>query len=337
MQLLPDTLVSRTASAVTAFGPWVGAVVCASLLGCGSIGSQLVANNGEYLAYREVRTSERLDARLAASSAYLSAHPDGQWAQEVRPWFERAELRYWLRIKETPAGLASYLETLPDGPHAAEATALLAAYRERQEAARKELLDLSAAMTEERLAELAKQREVAQEAFVSWLGRFLAIESWGKRTSELDHEFIFAWRIDPPHGTCVDDRCAKLVQYAYELPGGGEQSERRLVMDVVVQLDQGMVEQAKLEGPGLFSRLYEAGAKQPVPYDDPSARVEAIAYAVEVIGGAVEARMPAQRCALDTVAPVVLHRSCDGWTVTVTAAEQAGEDDVVSISGPASP
>lgn len=337
MQLLPNAIIRKRPSLARSAGPWVGMVLCASLLGCGSIGSRLVASNDEYLAYREVRTTERLDARLAASNAYLMAHPDGQWAQEVRPWFERAELRYWLRIKETPSGLAAYLKTLPDGPHAAEAAAALATFRERQQAARKELLDLSAAMTEERLAELARQRDVAQEAFTSWLGRFLAIETWGMRTSALDHDFIFAWRIDPPRGRCVDDRCAKLVQYAYEMPGGGDRSERRLVMDVVVQLDQGMVEQARLEGPGLFSRLYEAGAKQPVPYDDPSARVEAIAYAVDVIGGAVEARMPSQRCARDAIAPVVLHRSCDGWTVTVTAAELPGDDDVVSISGPTSP
>lgn len=313
-------------------------LVCAlstsSLAGCGAAVTRLAANNDEYLAYRNVRTSERIDDRLAASHAYLTQHPDGHWEKEIRPWYERAELRYWLRIKETPSGLATYLRILPDGPHASEARATLASYRERQRDARKELLDLKAATTEERLSELARQREDTQAEFTSWLGRFLSIDSWAEPTSSLEHAFIFAWRIDPPKGTCVEDRCAKLVQRAYEIPGGGDDAERLLVMDVVLQLEQGMLREARLEGPSLFSRLFEASTKQPVRYDSPTVRVDAIAYAIDMVGGAVEARLPRSRCSLDPTAPVVLHRECDGWAVKVVAAENPGDEDIVSISGP---
>jgi len=332
MQLLPAsmTLAGRTPGRLALLGLaclWFGGVGCASAGG-------LVASNDEYLAYRKVRTSARLDERLAASEAYLMTYPKGRWASDVLPWYERAELRYWLRIQETPSGLATYVKTLPQGPHAAEATEALAAYRERQTAARKELLDLRAAVTEQRLSELARQRDDALDLFTGWLGRFVAIESWGEGTSRLAHETIFAWRIDPPKGVCEDDLCTKPVQLPYRLPGGGEDAERLLVLDVVFLLDEGALHETRLQGPALFSRLYEVGAKRIVRSSSPSARVDAIAYAVDVVGGAVEARLSASRCAVAPVAPVVLHRACDGWTVRVVAAENPEDDDVVSVVGP---
>lgn len=338
MQLLPGTMKRKPwPSKVRRAASRIGVAYAALLLsvsGCASVGGRLVADHDEYVAYRNVRTSDRLDGRLVASHAYLKAYPEGRWATEVEPWFARAELRYWLRIKETPAGLATYLENLPDGPHAVEAAGALRDYRERQRAARKELLDLEAAMTEERLAELQRQRQAALESFTSWLGRFLSVDTWGERTSHLDHETIFAWRIDPPKGRCEADLCTKIEQRPYELPGGGDQSERRLVMEVVLVLEQGMLRETRLQGPGLFSRLYETASNKPVEHDDPGARVEAIAYAVDVVGGAAEARMPAGECAEQPVAPIVLKRACKGWTLEAVAGERAGQDDVVSISGP---
>lgn len=330
MQLLPASMTpsGRLSGRLVRLG-----LACLLLGGCASAGG-LVASNDEYLAYRKVRTSARLDERLAASEAYLAVYPKGRWAGDVRPWYERAELRYWLRIQETPAGLATYLETLPQGPHAAEAAAALAAYRERQAAARKELLDLRAAVTEQRLGEIARQRDEALDVFTGWLGRFVAIDSWGEGTSRLAHETIFAWRIDPPKGACEDDQCTKPIQMPYRLPGGGEDAERLLVLDVVFVLENGALQEARLQGPALFSRLYEVGAKRAARTSNPSVRVDAIAYAVDVVGGAVEARLPVGRCAVDPVAPVVLHRACDGWTVRVVAAENPEDDDVVSVVGP---
>ena len=298
------------------------------------MGGTLISDHSEYVAYRKVRTSDRLDVRLVASHAYLRSYPRGRWAKEVEPWFDRAELRYWLRIKETPAGLETYLQNLPEGPHAAEASQALRDHRERLRIARKELLDLKAAMTEERLAEIQHQRQATLESFTSWLGRFLSIRSWHERTSHLDHETIFAWRIDPPKGRCQGDLCTRIEQWPYELPGGGELAERRLVMEVVLVLDQGMLRETRLQGPALFSRIYEAATKKPVQHDDLNARIEAIAYAVDLVGGAAEARMPAQDCANQAVAPIVLSRACTGWTVQAIAGENAGDDDIVSISGP---
>jgi len=298
--------------------------------------SHLIVSHDEYSAYRKVRTSTQLDKRLAASHAYLSTYPSGRWARSVKPWFDRAELRYWLLIRDTPSGLATYMQTLPDGPHAKEATDALLAYRERQAAARKELLDLRAAMTEQRLNELALQREEAMNLFTAWLGRFLAIESWGQTTSHLPHDTIFAWRIDPPQGTCHDDRCIKSLHQPYQVPGGGEEADRLLVLDIEFLLKNGMLHEARLRGPALFSRLFEVGAKRNVRPERPADRIDAIAFSLDVISGAIEARLPANRCTLPAVANVVLHRSCDGWTVQAIVADSAEDDDIVSIIGPGS-
>ncbi len=305
-----------------------------TLTGCGTVGSRLIANEDDYAAYRKVRTSARIDTRLVASAAYLDAHPNGQWEHQVRPWFDRAEARYWNRIKETRAGLSTYLRNLPNGPHAAQAAQALAAYRDNQKSARKELLLLKAAMTEQRLASLAQQRDQAFSAFTEWLGRILSINTWGRPTSHLDHETIFAWRIDPPKGTCSDNLCSKLVLQTYQLPGGGENAERQLLMDVILILDQGRLHEVRLAGPGLFSRLYETGANQIVNFDDSSSRSEAISYAIQVVGGAAQAQLPAQKCALAPLDPIIFNRSCNGWTLTMTAAVSPADDDVVSVIGP---
>ena len=340
MQLLSDPVTSELARAREGANPrrrtpaWLAAIALVWLAGCGSAASQLVAPNDEYLAYRKIRTASELEARLERSTAYLAQFPHGQWAGEVQPWFERAELRFWLQRAESPAGWASYLRTLPDGPHAAEAKRELDDFRRRQRESDVEMIGIEASLTEERLAELQRERDEARGAFSEWLGRFLTIDTWGQRTSALDHTFVFAWRIDPPHARCEDDRCAKLVRFPYALPGGGASAARELVMDVVLVLDQGMVREARIEGPNLFSRLYEASLKRPVAHDDASARVAAIAFAVEVAGGVVEARLPKVRCARSVVAPVVLDRECEGWSIRVRAAEYPGEDDVVAIRGP---
>jgi len=50
----------------------------------------------------------------------------------------------------------------------------------------------------------------------------LTIDTWGERTSHLDSETLYAWRIEPPGARCVDDRCARSVRLAFSLPGGGD-------------------------------------------------------------------------------------------------------------------
>jgi hypothetical protein len=304
------------------------------LSGC-ELAHTVVGPRDEYDAFRRVRSANTVPARLRASHDYLSRFPQGQWVDEVRPWYQRAEARFFVHREQSPPGLQEYLQVLPDGPHAAAARLELERHYARVAEGKRSRLEIEARFTEERLAELARQRENARETFGAWVGRLLAIDSWGDRTSALDHEFIYAWRIDKPGARCVDDRCVKLVELPFELPGGSDQSMRELHFEVVVRLRQGMVHQASLQAPGMFSRVYEAARMKPVLPDDRAARVDAIAFAVEFLGGAAEATLPAARCRRDPVGEVVFHRACDGWSMQAVAASDPAEDDIVVVQGPA--
>lgn len=302
--------------------------------GCGSALGTVAAPQAEYVAFRNVRTARKVEDRLAASSKYLQAYPEGRWREEVRPWFERAEARYWSRREETYEGLAEYLALLPRGPHAARAELELRQHKARnRETQASDLLE-QARSREARLAGKARAREAARDAFGAWVGRLIGIETWGDRTSALGSEFLFEWRIDKPRARCIDARCAKLVELPFELPGG-ETGERVMMFEVVLQLREAVVVEARLEGPGMFSRLFEAAKLEPVTHDDPGARERAVEYAVDFIGGAAEARLPATRCRADSAPPVVLKRACDGWSLEVAAAANPADDDVVKVTGPA--
>jgi hypothetical protein len=323
-----------TCSLATAAVRVAGSLAVALNVGGCSLVQSITAPSDEYAAYRGVRTARRVEDRLKASDAYLEKYPQGQWRQDVRPWFERAEAKYYARREDNAVGLAEYLEVLPHGPHADSARRELARHRARTAEGRNAQLVYDARYTEARLSELARQRESARDMLGAWVGRLLTIRAWGERTSALDHEFIFAWRIDKPAGRCVDDWCAKLVELPFELPGGGDEAKRELDFEVVLSLRAGMVSVASLQGPGMFSRLYEAARSKPVVAGDAVARIQAIAFAREFIGGAAEATLPAARCAAEDVGRVVLKRACDGLTMEVIAAEDAAEDDAVVVSGP---
>jgi hypothetical protein len=294
----------------------------------------LAAPSDEYLDYRAVRVADKLEPRLQASETYLQKHPRGRWRDDVRPWFQRAEFRYWDSRKDTIAGLSSYLKLLPDGPHSQEARQQLSLLTRLLRLSQVEGIALEARYTEERLAARARERETARDAFASWLGRFLSIETWGQRTSNLSSDLIFDWRIEKPQAHCIDDHCSKLIQLPFSMPGGGPEAARELTLDAKLQLRQGMVYQGRLEGPELFSRVYETSTGRPVRPDDPASRVQAIAFAVDVVKGAAEARLPASSCEKEAIAPVVLVRNCNGWTLTMTAADQPSDDDTVVIEGP---
>ncbi len=310
------------------------AAAVSGLGACASVGTTIVAPQSEYLAYRRARTSLTVEDRLRGSWDYLAAFPTGRWAGELRPWFDRAEAKYYAHRSETAADLIAYLAVLPNGPHADEAKRQLSMHRARAAEAHRDQLDLDARFTEQRLGALARQRETTREAFSLWLSSLLSIRTWGQRTSALDDEFLFAWRIDKPQARCVEERCSKLVTLDYEVPGGGVLAKRELLIDVVLELSNGMLQEGRLEGPGMLSRLYEASTGKPVAPEDKYARWQATEYATEVVVGAAEARLPEARCAAKAAPPVVLLRACDGWTLTVRAAETPAEDDVVSVRGP---
>ena len=196
-----------------------------------------------------------------------------------------------------------------------------------------------AAEMEESLDAAEQSRRAAVEAYAGWLQHLLGLP-WGRRTSEADGEFLYAFRLAPPGARCTGAGagiCSKILTLPYTLRSEGRTETFAMAMEIGVVLAEGGFRQAELSGPDLFSRLYEASEARPLSNADALGRVGAIAWAAEPPAGVLEARLPAARCARDVVSPVVLSRSCDGWSVELVASEQVGQDDRVTLRGPDSP
>lgn len=306
-----------------------------ALSGCAAASCAAVSRGGapvdEYALYRTTRVGEGADARLRAADRYLERYPRGRFRDEVRAWFERAEVAYWNDLRESEAGLERYLKTLPDGPHAERAAQRLteiSVVRDQREAAERQLGESARELNEK----LAKADEL-RRAFVRAVTRFAAlvatVDSWGERTSALPHAFLYHWRMSEPAARCRGDVCTKSQRFGYAIPDGGRLGPRVALVDVVVRLSRGGVRSVAIVGPELFSRLGEAVEIRAVRPDDGQARAEAIARSVQVVEAAIESAMPADTCAREAIAPVVLVRECGGRKLEMIAGGGVVDDSIV--------
>jgi hypothetical protein len=312
----------------------VRAVIIASLfVACAPLGQRAVMSVDEYAEYRRFRVASSVEAKLGASYEYLRHNPRGHYRDEVSVWFSHEEPTYVDRSWNKPAYLRAFLAQVPAGPESERASRRLtelemtSAYRATQEGA----FDESVTKMEEklRMAETGRRALVADT--VRWVRRIAAIRSWGGRTSELDHEFIYAYRLSAPFARCTDSACTKVVTVAYAVPEAGTQSPREAVYEVGLRLERGGVAAAWITGPELFTRLGEAVGVGSVAAGDFVARAEAIGQATSLVALAVEPFLPAQRCTAESVSPVVLRRICDGIELRVVVATELGEEDRIVV------
>lgn len=315
-------------------------VICVPLTlssaGCAAIARPLVTPAGEFAAYRETCVGESLDARLAAAVRYLEAHRDGAYHDEVAAWFRKVEPLFYESRKGTLVGLRSYLEALPDGPHAPEALVRVEALEKRRRRQRGERLAETAATLEDRLARAAEARAAVGEAYAGWIGLTLAMGGWGRPTWEADGDFLFAFRTDPPAGRCEEGTCQKILSLPYSVRSAEGTFEREAVIGIELHLVEGKIDEVMIAGPELFTRLAEAHEARPLATGNAPERLAAIEWAIELTGGALEATLPAARCAKSSlVSPVVLDRACDGWSARLVAATELGQDDRLVLRGPA--
>jgi hypothetical protein len=300
-----------------------------ALCGCGGALDPLIADKPDYEQYRKTRLSSTHEQRLAASFEYLDQRPQGRFRTDVERWFVPAERAYFAAAKGDLGRLRAYLDTLPRGPHAKQAAERIVELELAREYVRRrdERLTEQARAVETKLADAAAMRQSVVDALGGWSRHLSKIRSFGKPTSELDHELIFAWRIQEPAARCVGERCVKSVGLHYAIPDSGRLAPRKALFDVVVELERGGVVRATLAGPELFSRVGEALELRPVRPSDAQARAEAIGRALSVVQGAIEPQLPAARCQREAVSPVVLERRCDGVVLRMIAAPTAVEDD----------
>jgi hypothetical protein len=298
-------------------------------IGCGAAAEPLTAGPRDYALYRRTRTATSSEGRLSASHDYLERMPDGRWRKEVESWFSRAEPVYFSRSKQSIAGLEAYMRTLPNGPHAKEASGKLADVVEtrRLERARDARLLDEAREVEDKLADAADMRHTVTRDLTEWVARLAAIRSFGQPTSALASDTIYHFRLEEPGGHCKGDRCVKSLSLPFAIPANKRLVPRTALFDVVIELDRGGVARAGLAGPELWNRLAEASELRAVAAEDKQARAEAIARSVQIVSGALGPAFGEASCVREPVSPVVLFRQCRGVRITMRAAATPAEDD----------
>ena len=298
--------------------------------GCASVGDQMTAGVDDYAQYRRVRTAETVERRLQASDRYLREMPHGRFRDQVRAWFESADAAYIERIRDDEVRLRAYLRLLPAGPHADEARACLADLVEmrRVKAARQAEFDGDVARIEAQLALAQEQRSAFVARFVRFVRHAATTRAWGEPTWELEPDFLVDWRLRSPPARCRGGRCVKTVVFDYAIPESREIAPRQAVMDVVVELQRGMVSQVMITGPELFSRIGEAGQLRPTPTGDVMARAQAITDVLALLEPVLEDAFPADRCSRQAVSPVVMLRECGGVRLRIVAPSAPEEDRI---------
>jgi len=290
------------------------------------------APTGDYADYREVHVASALAARLKAAARYLARHPEGAFRDEVRVWFDRVEPLFYEALADSATGMQTYLDALPNGPHAASAEQRRDALQAQAKIEAGERLSLLGAALERKLAAAAQSREDVVTAYVTWLGRLMDFNGWGRPLVEAKAEFATPWLADPKP-KCTPARCTKLVSLPYELEISGKHEPFVCVLEISFGLTNGRVTDAVVSGPDLFSRLAEAHQAEPVA-PDAAARAHSISWVMEVTSGAVERRLERSRCAKEPSPPALMVRECDGIKLELVPRASADEEDRVVIRGP---
>jgi hypothetical protein len=98
-------------------------------------------------------------------------------------------------------------------------------------------------------------------------------------------------------------------------------------------LTAGRVREGAVAGDDLFVRWTEAMLVRILDASKPADRELAATTVKDVIGGALEATLPASRCAATPRPDEILARACDGWAVSVHMGTQSGTGDFIDVHG----
>ncbi len=306
--------------------------------GC-AMGNQLISPHGDYRLYRQTRVAPTLEERLAAGNRYLHVAPGGPYAEEVKVWFRSAERAYLVRAHDQLPMLTAYLRAVPDGPSVAEVKARIeeletaAGFSEGREVARNRRVEA----LEVALERAAAQRKAFVADLTSLVGILAGVRSYNQPLSALPAELLGRAGVAEPSAGCPLDVCEKTFAPRFAIPHTRSQLvPREAPYALELSTSGGLLVGARLHGRELFSRIGEALDLRPVSFADPQSRAEAIGRALTIVSNALGVALAAQGCERPAVSPIVLDRACDGVHVTVTAAIDAGNDDMIAF-GPDAP
>jgi hypothetical protein len=311
-----------------------------SLLACAlgtacAVQRQMLAAPDELADYRAFASAAREGARLASAQRYLERHSQGAWADEVRAAFDAEEPAWFENAKVSRSRAREYVVDLPRGPHADAARALLVLFDEHQGDI--DTLELLAASrrTAAMLDVEAARRKHVSDVVLEDLAALLDPPTWGARLDALPPPLASAMRGEAPRtwGGAPPARRDEHLFFVVPTPQG---SQARVV-DVRLQLwlEGGRIADGVIEGEDLFVRWAEAMQTRVLDPTSAADRRSAAAAIAEVLSGALEAALPASRCA----APVhedageILARSCDGSSVVARMGARAGDDDAIDVRG----
>lgn len=301
----------------------------------------LATPHDDYAAYRATRLAGTFDDRLAAASLYLNRFPEGDYAAQVRAYFNEAEPIFYAAKRGSVAGLEAYLRALPTGPRSEQVLDELRELRAAK-SAREDLREASAMGA--RLSVLASQRARVRTELETWLRRFLDPATWSRSMRDAPDDFIVAWSFGLPAPVCraPDEgappeharRCSKILELPYMVTVDSQPEERQATIEIAVTEDAaGRPLEVTIGGPDLFLRVEETYDARGISREDTAKRASAATRAVNLVRREFEERIGIDPdCRRPPSAPVLLHFACKGLRVTVRAPSAAGEDDAISIS-----
>ena len=230
----------------------------------------------DYAAYRRFKGASAHLSRLAAASQYLARHPHGEFAKEVRGWFVPAEQQFFETQGHTIGGARAYLEVLPDGPHAEDASRFVKTWEKEQ---------VEGPARAKKALEDAKQKaEAARKAFgdtvEQWTMKAVRITSYRFDRATLeknDTQFAEPYFHDAPEPKCDPDGCSKRHTFTYSAPDAAPPFDRTVSLDVRLETVAGLVVAVSLVLPKHgFLYWLEGAESRAVEKADPAMQSEAL-------------------------------------------------------------
>ena len=183
------------------------------------------------------------------------------------------------------------------------------------------------------------RRHHVSDVILAEVGALMDPATWGARLEAPPPTLAAVLRgeVEPTWGAGAHAQRKDSLIFVIPTPTGSQPS----VVDVTFQLwlEDGRITQGVLRGDDLFVRWTEAQLVRVLDAGNPADRKLAASTIADVLGGAIEAVLPASRCT--SQAPPgpgeILTRACDGWTVSVRMGEVPGALDVVDVRGPRAP
>jgi hypothetical protein len=301
----------------------------------------LVTPHDDYAAYRATRLAGSFDDRLAAAHLYLNRFPEGDYAAQVRAYFDEAEPIFYAAKRGSVSGLEAYLRALPKGPRSEQVLEELRELRAAK-SAREDLRQATSMGA--RLSVLASQRVRVRTEIEAWLRRFLDQATWTRSIRDAPDDFIVAWSLGLPAPVCraPDEgappeharRCSKILELPYMVTADGQPEERQATIEIsLIEDAAGRPLEVTIGGPDLFLRVEETYSARGISREDTAKRASAATRAVDLVRREFEERIGIDPdCRRPPAAPILLHFACKGLRVTVRSPVAGGEDDAISIS-----